>query len=102
MEGDAQESQRDEVFAPARRGDAIARLYERYADLLPDGPARVRAAATARSVAAVMNWPTDFAPFAAALDPAVEGVDHRLLAFGAAHGAENALEVMHSIFDCST
>src|SRR5262249_49406810 len=44
---------RGEIFASDRLGDAVARLYERYADLLPDGPARVRAAATARSVAAM-------------------------------------------------
>ena len=33
-------------------GDAIVRLYERYAELLPDGPEQARAAATAHSVAA--------------------------------------------------
>src|SRR5262249_30143197 len=38
-----------EVFAVDRLGDAITRLYERYAELLPDGPARARAAAVARS-----------------------------------------------------
>ena len=43
---------RAEFFAADRLGDAVARLYERYAELLPDGPARARAAATARSVAA--------------------------------------------------
>ena len=43
-----------EIFAADRLGDAVARLYERYAELLPDGPARARAAATARSVAAVV------------------------------------------------
>src|SRR5262249_55453989 len=46
---------RVELFAADRLGDAIARLYERYADLLPDGPERARAAATARSVAVVMG-----------------------------------------------
>src|SRR5262245_64771219 len=52
-----------EVFAVDRLGDAVVRLYERYADLLPDGPARTRAAATARSAAALLEpgrWP--FAP----------------------------------------
>src|SRR5262249_44987194 len=43
---------RFELFAENRLGDAVARLYERYAELLPNGPARERAAATARSVAA--------------------------------------------------
>src|SRR5262249_6402199 len=32
-----------EVFASSHLGDAIVRLYERYAELLPDGPARARA-----------------------------------------------------------
>src|SRR5215510_13194257 len=39
-----------EHFASDRLGDAVARLYERYAELLPAGPARERAAGTARSV----------------------------------------------------
>src|SRR5262249_42834183 len=43
---------RSEHFAADRLGDATVRLYERYAELLPDGPAHERAAATARSVAA--------------------------------------------------
>ncbi len=41
-----------EVFASNRLGDAIVRLYERYAELLPEGPARERAAATARAMGA--------------------------------------------------
>ena len=31
-----------EYFAPERLGDAVARLYERYAELLPEGPERDR------------------------------------------------------------
>src|SRR5262249_33317389 len=41
---------RTEVFAADRLGDAIVRLYERHAELLPAGPARDRPAITARSV----------------------------------------------------
>ena len=37
-----------DVFAVNQRGAAVERLYERYAELLPDGPARQRDAATAR------------------------------------------------------
>ena len=56
IEVDAQgRRRRVECFAADRLGDAIVRLYERYADLLPDGPARTRAAATARAVAAVLG-----------------------------------------------
>src|SRR5262249_4917313 len=48
---------RSAIFAANRLGDAVARLYERYAELLPDGPARARAAATARSVEAFFGPP---------------------------------------------
>src|SRR5262249_8498195 len=34
---------RIETFAPTRLADAVMRLYERYAELSPDGPARARA-----------------------------------------------------------
>src|SRR5262249_57885460 len=60
---------RTEDFAIDRLGDAVARLYERYAELLPDGPARTRAAATARSVAALFG-PPDFDRFPTAGRPA--------------------------------
>src|SRR5262245_31411505 len=43
-EVDAQgQHRRAEIFATDRLGDAVARLYERYAELLPDGPERARA-----------------------------------------------------------
>src|SRR5439155_11661812 len=54
---------RGELFAVDQLGAAVARLYELYAELLPDGPARVRAAATARSVVALLG-PADRWPFA--------------------------------------
>src|SRR5262249_41615747 len=50
---------RSEHFAVDRLGDAVARLYARYAELLPDGPERARAAATARSSAAVLGGAFD-------------------------------------------
>src|SRR5262249_58259028 len=68
-----------EQFAADNLGDAIARLYERYAELLPDGPERDRAAITARSVAAMMG-PFDPDRVASTYAPAVEAVDHRILA----------------------
>src|SRR5262249_26867672 len=40
---------RTEILAADHLGDAVVRLYECYAELLPDGAARARAAATARS-----------------------------------------------------
>jgi tetratricopeptide (TPR) repeat protein len=44
-------AERIEIFAPDRLGDAVARLYARHAELLPEGPERARAEATARSAA---------------------------------------------------
>src|SRR5262249_31451321 len=46
---------RAEVFAVDRLGDAVAGLYARYAEHLPDGPERARAAATARLAAALTD-----------------------------------------------
>src|SRR5262249_29359369 len=42
---------RQEVFAERCLGDAVARLYARYAETVPTGAERERAAATARTVA---------------------------------------------------
>ena len=91
IEVDAQgRRRRAEVFAADRLGDAVARLYERYAELLPDGPERTRAAATARSVAAMLG-PFDLDRYATAFAPDVEFVDHRTVGFGSARGAEALL-----------
>src|SRR5262249_29149385 len=76
-----------ERFAPTHLGDAVVRLYERYAELLPDGPARARAAATARSVAPRVT-PFDLEGFGATLAPAVVQVDHRRLGTWSASGRE--------------
>ncbi len=79
---------RSEVFACDRLGDAVARLYERHAELLPEGPARDRAAATARSVAGfILRFESD--RFADALSPHVEFTDHRrLVGLGSARGKD--------------
>jgi ketosteroid isomerase-like protein len=68
--------QRVEIFAIDRLGDAVARLYERHAELLPEGPARARAAATARSVA-VWNGSIDLNRLSSAFDPSYRNIDHR-------------------------
>src|SRR5207245_10008974 len=81
---------RGEVFAADRLGDAVARLYERYAALLPDGPARTRAAATARSVAA-WNGLIDPERLATVMAPSIDCVDHRSLHTWSARGAEEVL-----------
>ena len=92
---------RSEFFATNRLGDAVARLYERYADLLPDGPARVRAAATARSVGALLG-PPSLDSYATAFVPDHEFVDHRVLGFGSAGGADAVLHGFRLLFESST
>src|SRR5262249_42335543 len=66
---------RSEVFAPDHLGDAVVRLYERYAELLPEGPARARAAAIARSVALSRQYDADhFDGFARAFAAGIESI----------------------------
>src|SRR5262249_10777500 len=93
---------RFELFAENRLGDAVARLYARHAELLPAGPARDRATTTARSVAALLDWPADLARLAPALDPAIEVVDHRPLGLPPRRGAQQHLEGLRSVFEVST
>src|SRR5262249_45763961 len=78
---------RGELFTSNHLGDAVVRLYERYAALLPDGPERARAAATARSIA-VYPGPVDLDRCAAALAPLVDYVDHRTIGLESTRGAE--------------
>src|SRR4029453_17032976 len=92
---------RSEIFAPDRLGDAIARLYELYAELLPDGPERNRAAATARSVATMLRGSFDPVRYASRMAPAVQIVDHRILGMFSANGAEAALQNLDSLFNVS-
>src|SRR5262249_36444033 len=77
---------RSEIFAANHLGDAVARLYERYAELLPEGPDRTRAAATARSAALTLR--RDFDSYAETFAPAIAVVDHRTLGTWSASGAE--------------
>jgi class 3 adenylate cyclase/tetratricopeptide (TPR) repeat protein/ketosteroid isomerase-like protein len=91
---------RFEVFAPDHLGDAVARLYERYAERLPEGPERHRAAATARSVAATGKM-SDLERFATAIAPDVEAVDHRTVGFGTVRGAEVALATFRALLELS-
>src|SRR5262249_12420112 len=89
---------RSEIFGPDHLGDAVVRLYERYAELLPDGAARTRATVIARSVASSLR-PFDLDRYAEALAPAFELVDHRTLGTWSAHGAEEFLRHWHSWLD---
>jgi class 3 adenylate cyclase/ketosteroid isomerase-like protein len=88
-----------EFFATDRLADAVVRLYERHAELLPEGPERVRAAATARSFGALFLGPASVERYATALAPDIEHVDHRTLGFGSGRGAERVLRAYASLFD---
>jgi class 3 adenylate cyclase/tetratricopeptide (TPR) repeat protein len=85
------------VFAPDRLGDAVGRLYERYAELLPEGPGRERAALRARATMAMRLLPGQLEPFAAVLSADVEAVDHRVLGTWAARGPETILAHWRSL-----
>ena len=87
-----------EVFAPERLSDAILRLYERHAEILPDGPERDRAERTAKTVRAVLT-PFDLDTLAPALDPDLETVDHRTLGTWSARGARAALQQIDGLLD---
>src|SRR5262249_645634 len=88
-----------EVFAIERLGDAVARLYQRYAEILPDGPVRARAAATARSVAAVLNRLRDPDVYATVLAPAVEFIDHQPVGLPPGRGAKAFLRGLRTLIE---
>jgi class 3 adenylate cyclase/ketosteroid isomerase-like protein len=98
-EADAQErAKRSEMFAADRLGDAMVRLYERYAELMPEGSERTRAAAIARSVAALMGS-YEAERWTPAIAPAIEFIDHRLLGLGSARGAERFLRGTRAVHE---
>src|SRR5262249_9871073 len=75
---------------------------ERYAELLPEGPGRTRAAATARSVATLVQYDVDHLDgYARAFAAGVESVDYRILGTWSAQGAEAVLRNLRSWFDLS-
>ncbi len=76
-----------EVFRADRVGAALAHLYERHAELLPDGPERARAAGIARSIRAY-DGPADPDHLATALASSYRLVDHRVLSTWSARDAE--------------
>src|SRR5262249_7565485 len=86
-EVDAQgRGERAEHFAADKLGDAVVRLYERHAELLPEGPARERAAVIARAVAAGMSGPDP--RWGALISPDVAYVDHRSAGYPWGRGLE--------------
>jgi class 3 adenylate cyclase/tetratricopeptide (TPR) repeat protein len=87
-----------EGFAPDHLGDAIVRLYARYAELLPAGPERERAVATAGSIAAMVA-PPDMGRYASALAPDVDFADHRTVGFAFGRGADTLLRGFGSLLE---
>src|SRR5262249_20631908 len=93
---------RQEVFAADRLGDAVVRLYERYAELLPEAPERNRMAAAARSIAANVVGRLDLDRMASEMAPAVDHVDHRTVGFGSVHGVEQTRAALGALFELAT
>src|SRR5262249_41739142 len=91
---------RTEDFAADRLGDAVVRLYERYAELLPDGPERRRIAATARSVASQVG-PLDLDRLASAMTQDVAYHDHRIVGFGSIHGVPQYRAALSTLFEAA-
>ncbi|MGH7788431.1 MAG: nuclear transport factor 2 family protein, partial [Candidatus Binatia bacterium] len=85
-----------ETFAPAHFGAAVVRFYQRYAESLPAGPARERAAATARSLQG-FDGLVDPEGWAATMAPDIEQVDHRTLSTWSAHGRDAVLAHLRSL-----
>src|SRR5439155_24775161 len=72
------------------------------AELLPDGPARDRAAPTARAIAtALMRGPLDLEWWATAFSPSLEHVDRRKLALWSSRGADAFLGAIRTMVDLS-
>jgi hypothetical protein len=89
---------RVETFARDRLGDAIVRLYARYAELLPEGPARDRAAGAARTLAVVVGA-VDPSAWVSVLSPAVEFIDTRTAGMGAIEGPEAVVRGMRAFLE---
>jgi class 3 adenylate cyclase len=88
---------RHEVFAADHLGAAIARLYERHAEQLPEGPERERAAATTRSMAAQLGAPDDVEHAAGVIAPDFESVDHRPLSTWSMRGGSTYLDHLRAL-----
>jgi hypothetical protein len=87
-----------EIFADDKLADALARLYARYADDLPAGPARERAVATARSVATLLG-PFDPDRVHETMSADVEFVDHRILGLETGRGIEGFRRNMRAMVE---
>jgi ketosteroid isomerase-like protein len=99
IEVDADERQcRVEFFVLDRLGDAVVRLFERYAERLPDGPERTRATATARSLAAHLGA-LDLERMVTPLALGVQDLDHRTAGFGSVQGIDGFRAALRTLFE---
>jgi ketosteroid isomerase-like protein len=95
-------ARRIDIFGEDALRDAVVRLYERHAALLPEGAARTRAAATAKSMALLRSANADPERLAPVLAPDIEGIDHRHLSNWSLHGAPaylDHLRALHQVAD---
>src|SRR5262249_11883698 len=89
---------RVEEFAANRLGDAVVRLYERHAELLPDGPERDRATAAARAAEAFVG-PLDIDHSTAVFAPNMEFHDYRSMGLGSLSGKEAMLDALRALLE---
>src|SRR5262249_30933868 len=93
---------RAEVFGPDHLDAAVLRLYQRYAALLPDGPSRERAAATARAVAGSKKLFVGGDKAGASYAREVESIDHRVLGTWSAQGVQVVLQNVRALVDLTS
>src|SRR5262249_15357255 len=89
---------RVEEFAANRLGDAVIRLYERYAELLPEGPARDRAAAAARAMEAFVG-PLHIDRSDAVFARDLEFHDYRSMGLGSLSGEKALLDALRALVE---
>jgi hypothetical protein len=89
-----------ESWSPARLGNAVERLYERYAERLPEGAERSRAEAAARAVATVLN-PIEPDRWSSVVSPAIEFTDHRPIGFPPGRGADRFLRAVRVFYEAA-
>ena len=102
IEADAEgRALRGEIFAAERLAEAVARIYQRLAELEPAGAMRDAAATRARCVAAILAL-DDGGDFTELVAADVAAVDHRVLGFGVSRGAEAVRDSMRALHDLAS
>jgi len=89
-----------DVFPAERLADAVVRLFERHAELRPDGAERERASATAQAVAGMLTL-SPHLQIDDVMGPDVEIVDHRRVGYGGLLTRDKADEWGHATEELS-